>query len=278
MALIFEPLSADKKWCSGCNQTKDVTEFHKDKYKSDGYRTVCKECFKARRKNKYMCQEYKETFEEKYTILGYNGFHFCLPCSEKFKDRKKCSRCKEIKDLSEFGENANRRDGYNYYCNNCRREVEQDARSNKLQDKGSKQCRTCKQVKSVEEFDINLASRNKLKLNCRECEEEKKHKKEKDRTREYKECIISPAQARRITSIYGITGEDYTRMFEEQGGVCKICKRPETKNKDKLLCIDHCHKTEKVRGLHCSICNWGIGHFEDNIEYLASAIEYLKQY
>jgi Recombination endonuclease VII len=36
--------------------------------------------------------------------------------------------------------------------------------------------------------------------------------------------------------------------------------------------------TGKVRGLLCGSCNMAIGLFEENQEYLLSAIEYLKQY
>ena len=32
----------------------------------------------------------------------------------------------------------------------------------------------------------------------------------------------------------------------------------------KELCVDHCHKTGKIRGLLCFACNSGIGHLKDN--------------
>ena len=70
---------------------------------------------------------------------------------------------------------------------------------------------------------------------------------------------------------YDITEEDYERMYEEQGGHCKICGA-----KKKLLYIDHCHKTGKVRGLLCNHCNTGLGLLKDNVENLRSAIAYLE--
>ena len=78
---------------------------------------------------------------------------------------------------------------------------------------------------------------------------------------------------------YGITVEEYEQMFEEQGGVCKICECPESneyKGTVTMLAIDHCHKTGKVRGLLCAACNTGIGRLDDNVEKLQAAIEYLK--
>lgn len=77
---------------------------------------------------------------------------------------------------------------------------------------------------------------------------------------------------------YGITLEDYKRLLEAQGGVCAICKRPETKQingKVIPLAVDHDHVTKLVRGLLCARCNTGIGQFEDNVDFLLAAADYL---
>ena len=73
---------------------------------------------------------------------------------------------------------------------------------------------------------------------------------------------------------YGITLDDYDRMLEEQGGECAICGKHPTK---KRLCVDHDHQTNKVRGLLCEKCNWGIGQFNDTVVLLRNAIEYLEK-
>ena len=78
---------------------------------------------------------------------------------------------------------------------------------------------------------------------------------------------------------FGITVEDFDRMFEEQGGVCKICGCPETRTQNErvtMLSIDHCHSTGRVRGLLCDACNTAIGRVDDRIDLLEKAIEYLK--
>ena len=90
------------------------------------------------------------------------------------------------------------------------------------------------------------------------------------------------AREKSMLNKYGIDLQQYKMMHELQNGVCKICKNPETSlqpnGKDiKDLCIDHCHKTNKVRGLLCHNCNAGIGHFNDNIIKLQSAINYLSK-
>lgn len=75
---------------------------------------------------------------------------------------------------------------------------------------------------------------------------------------------------------------EYEKLVAAQGGVCAICKLAETnvvskKNpKVRILSVDHCHKTGKIRGLLCHACNVGIGHFEDDPSLIDRAIQYLK--
>ena len=73
---------------------------------------------------------------------------------------------------------------------------------------------------------------------------------------------------------YGITLDDYNRMFEEQEGKCVICGTHQAVL-DKPLHVDHCHETNKVRGLLCHNCNWMIGLSFDNPDTLKKAANYL---
>ncbi|MBU0615832.1 MAG: endonuclease VII domain-containing protein [Nanoarchaeota archaeon] len=77
----------------------------------------------------------------------------------------------------------------------------------------------------------------------------------------------------RLKSRYGISFEEYDKMLENQRGLCSICFR---KSKAKLH-VDHCHKTDKVRGLLCGNCNRAIGLMKDDIEILKNAINYLSK-
>jgi hypothetical protein len=81
-------------------------------------------------------------------------------------------------------------------------------------------------------------------------------------------------QAEQFKKTYGISIYEYEEMFFSQGGKCKICNEPEHNNK--LLSVDHCHNSGKVRGLLCGSCNIGLGHFKDNTRRLQDAIEYLR--
>jgi len=77
---------------------------------------------------------------------------------------------------------------------------------------------------------------------------------------------------------YKISKQEWDRLIELQDGRCAICRKPETqlnKGRVKRLAIDHCHETNKVRGLLCGRCNNAIGRFKDSWLLLENAMEYL---
>src|SRR5690606_31502702 len=57
-----------------------------------------------------------------------------------------------------------------------------------------------------------------------------------------------------------ITFEQYKAIYSNNPK-CYICSRKQTSKK---LCIDHDHKTGKVRGLLCNKCNRALGLFQDS--------------
>lgn len=86
-------------------------------------------------------------------------------------------------------------------------------------------------------------------------------------------------RAIRLKNKYGITPQDYDEMFKSQGGVCWICKEPPGEDQRQgPLCVDHNHKTGKVRGLLCRRCNRHLGGFEDSAELMRSAVAYLEEF
>lgn len=74
---------------------------------------------------------------------------------------------------------------------------------------------------------------------------------------------------------YGITVEEYQRIYEYQGGLCYICKR--ATGRRKRLAVDHDHETGYVRGLLCSQCNNRVlGHLRDDPEAFERGAEYIR--
>jgi hypothetical protein len=73
-----------------------------------------------------------------------------------------------------------------------------------------------------------------------------------------------------IYKTYGITGEQFEAMYQEQYGRCLICQKGEA------TCVDHNHETKKIRGLLCRKCNAAIGILGEDPELLERAANYLR--
>lgn len=82
---------------------------------------------------------------------------------------------------------------------------------------------------------------------------------------------------------YGITQEEYDLMLFQQGGVCAICKKPETTfdkriGRVRLLAVDHDHENGNVRGLLCGRCNHMLGRIETNEDWFKAIFKYKKKH
>lgn len=75
---------------------------------------------------------------------------------------------------------------------------------------------------------------------------------------------------------YGITLEEYNRLFSEQNGLCLGCYKHQSQVK-RAFDVDHNHITGKVRGLLCSPCNVILGMAKDNPQTLERLISYLTK-
>ena len=75
---------------------------------------------------------------------------------------------------------------------------------------------------------------------------------------------------------YGITIHQYYKLESEQNKSCKICNTHLDELRINFLAVDHCHKTNEIRGLLCINCNRGLGFFRDDIDNFKQAIKYLK--
>lgn len=71
---------------------------------------------------------------------------------------------------------------------------------------------------------------------------------------------------------YDLTIEEFDAMREAQGFACAICRELF----DRTPHVDHDHETGAVRGLLCSSCNTGLGHFKDDPVRIAAAAVYLS--
>lgn len=80
---------------------------------------------------------------------------------------------------------------------------------------------------------------------------------------------------------FGMSLDDYDKIFKDQNGVCAICGNVETYLDSRTqkvfeLAVDHCHDSKKIRGLLCGQCNTGLGCFKDSTDLLTKAVDYLN--
>jgi hypothetical protein len=79
-----------------------------------------------------------------------------------------------------------------------------------------------------------------------------------------------------------ITPAEYDALLGKQKGACAICRgtpdqRPAPGHtRRRALCVDHCHNTNRVRGLLCQPCNTALGLFKDEPTLLKAALKYLR--
>lgn len=107
--------------------------------------------------------------------------------------------------------------------------------------------------------------------------------KRTEHARYMREYLAANPRVRKHSSLmkqFGMSVDEYEAMLEKQDGVCAICASPEThviNGKTVSLAVDHCHTTHKIRGLLCSDCNRGLGHFKDEAKRLRAAADYIER-
>ena len=135
-----------------------------------------------------------------------------------------------------------------------------------------KQCTICKKERALSCFS-KAGRGNTLRSDCKQCNA-KRYKKWKEKNRaSYLESTTNSGLKIR----YGIDLTQYEKLLEEQKGKCKICGTTKPGRKGiKRFSIDHCHKTNKIRGLLCMPCNTAIGLLKEDPNLFDAAKQYLK--
>ena len=127
-----------------------------------------------------------------------------------------------------------------------------------------KKCSKCKIVKPYSEFVKDRSKKDGHRFHCNTCLKEYYQKNRVEK--------LDKARTRN----YGISREEYDQKILDQNNACEICKLPFVPHKNP--CVDHNHTTLAVRGLLCTHCNSGLGHFKESIDIMKSAQEYIKKY
>jgi len=102
------------KTCTKCNQTKPISEFHKNKKLKDGVNVWCKTCTKDYRKSYN-----KNTKEKRATKSKQYRDSIKNKPKETSISEKHCTYCNQIKPISEFHKRKDTPSGYRSHCKIC---------------------------------------------------------------------------------------------------------------------------------------------------------------
>lgn len=141
------------------------------------------------------------------------------------------------------------------------------------------------------EFKV-LPSRQHTKFCSRECRKlvKQPHRKLSDRICEACQNLFTPVSATQPCcktcvpthkagvrwARFKFSQPMYDRMLEEQQHCCAICTRTFAELPSQQIHLDHCHATNRVRGILCQACNTFVGMFEAREGVLDRVIEYVK--
>jgi hypothetical protein len=175
---------------------------------------------------------------------------------------KECSRCRSTLPLSDFNRHAMTADGYSWQCRPCRRETttrkpHPDARRKRRDREREREREVARQRLPGDEFA------------------EKKRARARAWYQNNKARAIATRRAYRWRHEYGVSPEQVELMRVAQNNRCGSCFEnfgTETPS------VDHCHTSGEVRGLLCTKCNLGIGHFQDSPTRMRQGADYIERW
>jgi hypothetical protein len=129
----------------------------------------------------------------------------------------------------------------------------------------TKICTKCGIEKDIENFYPRKGYKDGHDSWCRDC---------------HLEVSRDPMQKRkknewRMKRLYNLTLEEIDNMLILQEHKCVICHKS---LHETYRCIDHDHKTGKVRGILCRSCNTMLGQVCEDVQVLKDAITYLEMH
>lgn len=275
----------ESKTCTLCREMLPPSAFHRDRQKLDGLTARCRSC-RAHDRREATPHAIRKR-----------------PNSRRDGEGKVCPRCETYRSWGAFNALKSGRDGHQTYCRSCESDMQRTAAEHQkvaraaryaeklaryANEKTTKLCRKCGLAKPQLEFYAHRGTKDGRANYCRACSREDARRRRagrleeirRDSARRHADPAFRARAARQQKRMwllkYGLTPEDYDRILAEQGGACAICRTPGKTFEDRNLSVDHDHETGLVRGLLCGACNWGLGHFKDDVSRLRNAMQYLS--
>lgn len=153
-----------------------------------------------------------------------------------------CNKCFLEKDINCFGIDKSTKTGYNYTCKECRNTI--------LRSRYDPERTRIKNINNSNQRKQFYRSDRGIEISRRSW----------------------------LLKQYNITLEEYNALNTTQNGLCAICFESEIYYRNKVLCVDHDHKTGEIRGLLCNRCNRALGLLKEEKQILLNAIKYLEKH
>lgn len=151
----------------------------------------------------------------------------------------------------------------NYSCLECVKNKQYNYKYSKIREKAKEENKST-YFTGKPCVNGHICERFVKSKNCIECAKNRKRGKYTIKKKEWW-----------LKNIYGLTQFDYDLLLKKQNYECALCNIKLEINKSTH--IDHCHETNKIRGILCHSCNVGIGHFKHNSKVLQKAALYCEK-
>ena len=194
------------KTCKKCKKEKPLTDFYKDKTCRYGVRAICKDC------------------HEVVSIEKLN----------KLEGKKFCTKCKQEKDVSLFGQFKRNKDRLSHYCLACTNGGTDEDRGtkkgkHKLLKEGFKQCHTCKGVKLLSDFSLCNRSKDTHYYECRDCNSKSPKEKRELKTKRKELFLQGKNICYRCGEIKELKDFPTSKSWNGVENICRVCSHKEEK-------------------------------------------------
>jgi hypothetical protein len=167
------------------------------------------------------------------------------------RQAKVCTKCGELKPLSEFYAMKEMRDGHRNDCIECNKAAKRERHAaNPEPHRQRARQWALDNPELVRAYQRDYRQRPEVKRRAR---------------------------AAYYLKAYGISLEEAEATLERQGHRCAICRR-EMPERIGSMHLDHCHQSGAIRAFLCIDCNHGLGKFCDDPALLRAAAEYVERY
>jgi len=176
---------------------------------------------------------------------------------------KKCSRCKKVKDISEFHKKKINKDGHNSICKLCINEYDRERLKHRAEREHipikEKRCLKCGKVKDVIEFQKNKFKKDGLAIRCKSCisQDLKECKEGKIKSREKDSyVVITSKKCKFCGKIKNIDCFTINRSTKDGfSHKCKVCGLIYgKKRREKILFLKESSGCKVITEKKCSKC------------------------